>query len=258
MPLPISSSDPKRAAPATRTAVAWLVVSLVALLAATEGTVRFGFDRISRIQARTRAEWQAALAASDGRRPVVLLVGNSLLGTGVDPSMLSNEIDAYVDARRLVVEDTRFLDWYFGARRLSEDGARPHVLALVLSESQFLAPGIRGDYSARYLFTWSDTYAAAKALHADRNRTVDLLLAHMSAFWGVRAEAKLRSWLLGQLAPALPEFLRSLGRSATQQPDQAAAYEAAKTRMRAMADSLRRFSCEWWGSSADPRSASPR
>ena len=45
---------------------------------------------------------------------------------------------------RFVVEDTNYLDWYYGLRRLFREGARPKVVILVINARQLMSPNVHG------------------------------------------------------------------------------------------------------------------
>ena len=174
----------------------------------------------------------------------IQLVGNSLLGAGVDKERLRRELAPAIDARSLVIEDTEYFDWFFGAQRLFKEGARPAVLALVLSEEQLLSSRIRGDFSARYMMTLPGAFAAAGATGADRDGTTSLLLANVSAFWGARGE--IRKWLLGRLAPRVTTLLRDSRRPGPGAAVPADTYSPARERLRDLSGLLRGHDCELW------------
>jgi hypothetical protein len=167
-----------------------------------EAVVRLAFDRISRIQRRTADEHRAAVTASrsgTGRR--LLVVGNSLLDEGVQFDALKDRLAPNWDARRFVVEQTFYTDWYYGLRRLFKEGARPDAVIMVLTPGQWTRDEIRGDYSAQYLMTRGDAARATLALHMHPTRATSFLLASESKFWGARAE--IRNFLLGRVMPDL-------------------------------------------------------
>lgn len=198
-----------------RNAVAFLLIAACLSLAAVEAVTRVGFDRISRIQSRMRYEWESAVKPPKPNQLTVLIVGNSLLGTSVIPEILHSKLIPAVDARRLVVEDTRYFDWYYGLRRLFSEGCKPNIIAVMLNERQLTDQGIRGDYSARYLIGLVDIPAVNRSTGADRNRACGMFLANISAFWGAREE--IRKWLLGIVMPGVPEWMSTLARRPVEQ-----------------------------------------
>jgi hypothetical protein len=187
-------------------ASACLLAGALACLTALEGATRLGFERVSRVHSVMASEWRDAVRPPLGGRPVVLLAGNSLLDAGVPPDAL-NPLRPGIDARRLVVLNTTYIDWYYAAHRLFDEGARPTVLVLAMSDSQLAGMGTQGDYAARYLMRFGDVIPAAKDSGLDLNRTSSMLVAHVSAFWGARAH--IRSWILKQVSPTLPLVIQS-------------------------------------------------
>jgi len=135
----------------------------------------------------------------------VLLVGNSLLDEDVRFDELRAALGGEWDARRFVVEQTFFLDWYYGLRRLFREGARPDVVVLMLSTRQWVRDDIRGDYSAQYLFSAVDVPSAARQLGLNATQAANLALSSVSKFWGARAE--LRNFVLGHLMPDLGRLM---------------------------------------------------
>ena len=81
--------------------------------------------------------------ASDGRTHV-LVVGNSLLDEDVRFDRLHDALAARWDARRFVVEQTFYYDWYYGLKRLYREGARPDVVVLMLSHETVASHRDRG------------------------------------------------------------------------------------------------------------------
>jgi len=53
------------------------------------------------------------------------MLGNSLLLEGVEFPGLSRDLRPEIEARRFVVDNTSYLDWYYGIRSLLRRGARP-------------------------------------------------------------------------------------------------------------------------------------
>jgi len=167
-----------------------------------------GFGRISHIEHRREAEFQRAKDVRHSVRAAsVLVVGNSLLLQGVDFPKLQQQAGPELTLYRVVVENTFYLDWYYGLRRIFASGARPDAIVLVLNPSQLTSPAIGGDYTAHFLVDKSDLLEFVKETGADRNRTSSLALANLSFFYGTRAE--IRNWVLGKILPDLPILTRS-------------------------------------------------
>lgn len=201
MRLSISGSSPSRAA-------ILLLAGCVLVAIGVEVVARVGFDRVSKIQRRMAEEYRQASAIGHDSAPgtnQVLVVGNSLLDEDVKFDDVRAALSTEWDARRFVVEQTFFFDWYYGLRRLFNDGARPDVVVLMLSTRQWVRTDIRGDYSAHYLMSASDVPRAARDLGLDATQTTNLALSNVSKFWGARAE--LRNFVLGRMMPDLGRLM---------------------------------------------------
>lgn len=187
----------------------WLLgLACVLVCAFIEAGTALGFGRISHIEQRREAEFQRAKDLRHSVRAAsVLVVGNSLLLQGVDFPKLQQQAGPELTLYRVVVENTFYLDWYYGLRRMFASGARPDVIVLVLNPSQLTSPAIGGDYTAHFLVDKSDLLEFAKETGADRNRTSSLALANLSFFFGTRAE--IRTWVLGKMLPDLPLLTRN-------------------------------------------------
>jgi len=184
-----------------RSAALALIGGTIAMLLAAEILVSVELPRISRIERRTSAELADAVSfrRTPGGPHRVLLVGNSLLETGVDVPALASALGKSIEVRRVVVEHTFYLDWYYGLKRLFAEGAAPNVVILELNAGQLLANRIRGDYSARRLFQASDLFDVARDAGYSPTQTSSLWFAHYSGFFGMRVEV--RKWLLWAVMP---------------------------------------------------------
>lgn len=186
-----------------------MFLGLMCILGATvEATARLAVPRISRIEAREVDEYRAAIAPRHEGRRTVLILGNSLLGASVQLDRLREGMGASYDVRRWVVDGTFYSDWYFGLRRLLADGARPDVVVVMLSATQLVSGGFRGDYFAHRMMLASDLPQVASDLHLHPTTAAGMLAARASAFYGLRSE--LRKVLLGRLMPDLPNLLKDL------------------------------------------------
>src|SRR5438445_10818855 len=188
---------------ATR-AAALLLAGCAVVALAVEGVARVGFDRASKIQRRMADEYRIARAIGREKaraRKHVLLIGNSLLQEDVQFDDVQSALAADWDARRFVVEQTFYLDWYYGLRRLFHEGARPHCVVLMLSTRHWIRTESRGDYSAHYLMDMGDLPDAARDLGLNGTQTTNLFLSNVSRFWAARAE--MRNFVLARLMPDL-------------------------------------------------------
>ncbi len=183
----------------------WLLLAGCVLVAlAAELAARVALDRFSKVQRRTAAEYRLARDLGrdgDAGRVHLLVVGNSLLDEGVQFDRVQASLGQRWDARRFVVEQTEYFDWYYGIRRLLAEGARPDVIVVVLTPSQWVRPDSRGDYTAQYLMSTRDVAAAARDLGLNATQRANLFAARLSKFWGARAE--IRNFVLGHLMPDL-------------------------------------------------------
>ena len=184
---------------------ALLLVVLLCFLALVEIGTRLLVRRISRVEGRTSAEYEAAIApAPASGKPVVLLLGNSLLDSALDFPRLRNEAAERWDVRRFVVENTSYYDWHYGIRRLFAGGARPQVVMLMLSGGQLASSGSRGEYSAYTLVSRDDIFHFAEDLNLHPTNAANVVFANLSMFYGLRSE--IRKVLIGKVLPDLPSL----------------------------------------------------
>ena len=173
-----------------------------------EAAARIALDRASKMQQRVVVEYRAAQQIGGERREGrmhVLVVGNSLLDEGVQFDRVRTALDDECDARRLVVEQTSYFDWFYGIKALLDAGARPDFIVVVLSPSQWVRPDSRGDYSAQYLMQIADLREAARDLHLNATQTASMFFARLSKFWGTRAEV--RNFVLIHAMPDLGRLM---------------------------------------------------
>jgi len=191
----------------------------VFLLAGLEAATRFCFNRISRIESRIRSDYLAALATRRGgsSHPTILLLGNSLLLEAIDYDGLRLAMEPRATPVRFVIEQTSYLDWYYGVKRLLSDGARPDRVVLCLSPTQLLANTIRGEYSAFYLIRTQDLASAGREAGYDLTEISGLFFARYSIFYAGRNN--FRNFALNKVDPAYANVLHGFtdapGRSPT-------------------------------------------
>lgn len=188
-----------------------LLLLILALLAAgLEATCRLAMPRISRIERRTVEEHRGLLSfakePASGFRVIVL--GNSLLDTGIQFDEARRLLSPEIDARRWVVHNTSYFDWYYGQRRLFAEGCRPDVVVLVLTARQLSLSAIRGSYFGYHLMKMSDLLSVANDVGLSNTETSGLAFANASAFFGLGGEA--RKWLAGKVIPDLPRLTNLL------------------------------------------------
>jgi hypothetical protein len=166
------------------------------------------FDRTSKVQRREMAQRQALLnvkdAADTGDSHIAVL-GNSLMLEGLDIPLLEERISRSRVPVPYFVLATNYYDWYFGLKRLFAEGMRPRYVVLGLSPNQLADAGVKGDYSARYLFQQSDLLEIVRKTHMDPTTASGFLLSHYSAYYSTRDVS--RGFVLGRLLPGVLELL---------------------------------------------------
>jgi hypothetical protein len=197
--MPLSTSNSK--VPAVRHIVLLLCVG-VSFYVLLEVVTALYFGTISQLEKRRESEYRDALAVrslKDRNGTSVLVIGNSLLLEGVNFPELQQAVDPKMQLHRVVVENTSYLDWYYGLRHMFRVGSHPDVVVLVLNPVQFTSSAIHGDYTAHFLVDGQDLVRFAGETGADRNQLSSLALAKLSFFYGTRAE--LRTWILHKIIP---------------------------------------------------------
>ncbi len=197
--------------PATNTYLIWSVRALVCLAlfcAAIEGLTRFGFSHISRIEARISQDHKKAVTIRRRGEPTVLLVGNSLMLEGIDYPRLRDAMAGQAYAVRFPIEQTQYLDWYYGLRRLFNEGSQPDLVVLCMSAEHLISFRIRGDYSAYYLFRLADIPEIRHEVNYDLTKTSSLVVSYFSLFYAGRSS--LRNFILVRTDPAYAEMLQRL------------------------------------------------
>jgi hypothetical protein len=139
--------------------------------------------RLSHTEQRVNAEMQAARhldpVTADGRQ-TVLVVGNSLLLEGVQMDSLQSELARQYQVSRLAIEQTHYLDWYFGIRRLLQEGAHPGVIVLSLATDQLASPFTLGESFAYRQMSIRDFPQVVHEANLDRTTASTYLFAHGS------------------------------------------------------------------------------
>jgi len=190
--------------------VVWIHLTLSTLIVfclATEALTRFGFAHVSRIEARISTDYRAARSIRS-EKSSVLLIGNSLLLEGLDYPRLRRSLAGHAEAIVFPIEQTQYLDWYYGMRRLFDEGSQPKTVILCMSTEHLISPRIRGDYSAYYLFRLSDIPQIRRDIGYDLTKTSSLVLSRFSLFYAGRSS--LRNFLLHRTDPAYAEMLQRI------------------------------------------------
>jgi hypothetical protein len=166
-----------------RTGIVILCAGLLAILLGLELSSPLILNRSSRIERRIENETSAALSLKpftpDGR-PTVLLVGNSLLLEGVQLNALQNNLAPQYAVSRLAVEQTHYLDWYFGLRRLLEQGSRPSVILLALATDQIASRFTLGEAFAHRQMSTRDFPLVVREAKLNKTDASSYLFAHWS------------------------------------------------------------------------------
>ena len=217
-----------------------LLVSVLGLLGVVELGVRFGIGRVSAVEHRVEVERKAALAIGDGptAHTTALLVGNSLPLEDIDFPALQGSIAPDFKAVRYVVEQTTYLDWYYGLRSLYAAGIRPGVVALSLNDFHMASNQIRGDYFAYRMMMTRDCLDAARDARLSATATTSLFLGSLSAFYGTRSET--RTVLLAKVMPSMKNLVPYLTPSPDKNPPSASLIiETAGRRLAALDNMVR-------------------
>jgi hypothetical protein len=210
MPSSTSGSDQNSA---TRALVLLLVI-LLSYVAGLEAVVRVGFPRINHYWRRILDDQRTAISLQPGHgsvSPSLLIVGNSLLLWAVDRESLKKELPSY----SLVVfpiENTTYLDWYFGLHRLFAEGAHPDFVGVCLSTRHLMSEKTIGEPFAHSMMLESDLLAIKRAAHMDNTMMSNYFFAGLSSWLGYRSE--IRNWLLQKIMPNIEGLTKYLPNAA--------------------------------------------
>jgi hypothetical protein len=214
--MPSSTFNSERKHESARPRVSRATLALLAgaalIFLCAEGAARFGLEQVSRINRRILKE---SADAGNLREPPggpskrMLFVGNSLLLEGVDMTLLNQGLHGRYLAERFVLEQTSYLDWIYGLRKLFRHGMRPGTVVLCLNAPQLAERVIRGDVSAYFLFDVQDIWPAARDAGSDLTTTSGYYLAHYSAFYAERAD--LRNVLMYRISRPVLELWFNAG-----------------------------------------------
>jgi len=176
-------STPTRRLISTRAGVVALLTGLAVILLGLELASPVILTHLSRIERREESESQAARMlrpfTPDGR-PTVLFVGNSLLLEGVDIDGLRDKLAPQCTVSRFAIEQTHYLDWYFGLRRLLEEGSHPSVIVLSLATDQLASRFTLGESFARRQMSARDFPLVIRESKLDKTTASTYLFAHWS------------------------------------------------------------------------------
>ncbi len=160
-----------------------LLAGLALILLGLEASSPFILTRLSKTERRVETEMKAAYTlqpvTADGR-PTVLLAGNSLLLEDVQLDRLKDNLAPSFEVSRLGIEQTHYLDWYFGLRRLLQQGARPSVIVLSLATDQLASRFTLGESFAHRQMSARDFPLTVRKANLDRTTASTYFFAHWS------------------------------------------------------------------------------
>ncbi len=180
---------------------------IIVLLVSFEAFTRSVVERRSNVQKELNREFKDAVQIRRDRmspHKQLLVVGNSLVGHGLDFKILQKSLSPEWQVHRYWIYNTAYEDWYYGLRRLFAEGSRPDVVAIDFAALHWYASGIRGDYSSLYMFRTQDIPDVASDLGLDRTKTSNLFFARYSKFYALRSET--RKVVLQVLLPDLSKM----------------------------------------------------
>ena len=192
-------------------AIVLLLVAIAVYFLMLEFFAREFLPRISADQGRIMTDGRAALSVrptdTTGAR-TILLVGNSLLVRGIDRQQLGALMGSDYHVTLFPVENTTYLDWFYGLRRLLAGGARPSVVVLCISAKHLLSDATDGEGFAYLLMQLRDLPDVARDTHLNMMTASAYFFANVSAWLGTRStfrDGLMLRWLPGALllAPRL-------------------------------------------------------
>ena len=183
-------------------AIVLLLLALLLYFAALELMMRTVVPRVSQVERRHNADRQAALRLS--QRPpqgmkTVLIIGNSLLQEGIDREKLREVSASQYRVAVFPIENTTYLDWYFGLHRLAVEGSKPDVVVLCLNIKQLMSNSTNGEGFAHSMMWMGDILEVAKTAGLDSTNTSNYFFANLSAWLGGRWF--IRNWVLEEWMP---------------------------------------------------------
>jgi hypothetical protein len=184
-----------------------LAGATLAYLGALEIGARVLYPMHSTITGRMRSDWSAArqLGVSRPHDRSFLVVGNSLLQEGIDRKELRTlQQGSALSITILPVENTEYLDWYFGVARLLGEGSRPEFVVLCLLPWHLTSDGTEGEFFARTLMRPADILRVKQAARLDWTTTSTYLMANFSAWMG--NSAGIRNWIRYETVPGISEL----------------------------------------------------
>jgi hypothetical protein len=185
-----------------------LAAAALGYLAALEIAARVFYPAHSALAARIRSDWSTALQSGvppPHDRRSVLLVGNSLLQAGIDRKQLSALQQGNTPSVAILpIENTGYLDWYFGVQRLLAEGSHPEFVVLCLAPVHLISRSTNGVVFARILMRPADILRVKQAAGLDWTTTSLYLMASTSAWIGDSTE--IRNFIRVETVPGMTEL----------------------------------------------------
>jgi hypothetical protein len=237
-PRPTHTTAPGRSPCRSATlSIGLLAAAALAYLAALEIGARVLYPAHSALAARIRSDWSAARQLGvSGLAPHrnFLVVGNSLLEAAIDREELGALTqDDGLSVAILPIENTEYLDWYFGLQRLLLQGSRPDFVVLSLVPAQLISNRTDGEFFARRLMRPVDILRVKQAAHLDWTSTSTYLMASASAWIG--DSAGIRNWIRSETVPGMSELARYFPQRAATPPPAQVIEQIAEPRLRQFA-----------------------
>jgi hypothetical protein len=174
-----------------------LFMTLALVFGSAEFASRVLLPRISHVQRRINADESVvrsrATAVQNGPA-TLLIVGNSMMLYALDYPRFVAALSPDIKPVRYAIENTTYLDWYYGLKALFSDGVRPSQVVVCFNLPYTLEHRILGDYSARHLFHARDLLDVARDAGLDNTKTSGLFFAHWSAFYADRVRIRNLVW----------------------------------------------------------------
>ena len=212
----LERSRPEPGQLSSHTGVIALLVGLAVIMLGFEVGSPLILQHLSRTERRVETELLSARSlrpvTAEGRA-TVLLAGNSLLLEGVQLDHLHDSLASEYEVSRLGIEQTHYLDWYFGLRRLLEEGARPSLIVLSLATDQLASTLTLGEEFAHRQMSAHDFPLAIQASKLDRTTASTYLFAHWSNWLAGKSVIRERVLIL-----LVPNFRQLAGRIADHGP----------------------------------------
>ena len=212
-------------------------MAALAYLAALEIGARLLYPAHSALAARIRSDWSAASQVGASGSPPqrnFLVVGNSLLQAAIDRKELAAVTrEDGPSVTILPIENTEYLDWYFGLQRLLAQGSRPQFVVLSLVPVQLISDRTDGEFFAWQLMRPVDLLRVKEAAHLDWTSTSTYLMASASAWIG--DSAGIRNWIRSETVPGMSELARYFPQRAAAAPPAQLIERIAEPRLRQFA-----------------------